>query len=65
MGCTFRGPGRQTNFENAPLQVDPDKLESPLIRDPLGQAAHQPVMADAVEALLQVDIHDVIVAWLT
>ena len=49
LGRTFYGPRRQPVFENAPLQIGSDQLESPLIRDPLGQAAHQPVMADAVE----------------
>jgi site-specific DNA recombinase len=64
LGRTFYGPRRQPVFENAPLQIGSDQLESPLIREPLGQAAHQPVMADAVEKLLQVDIHHVAVALL-
>jgi len=64
LGRTFCGPRRQPVFDNAPLQISSDELESPLILDPLGQAAHQPVMADTVEKLLQVDIHHVAVALL-
>jgi site-specific DNA recombinase len=36
LGCTFCEPRRQPLFENARLQIGPDKLEDPLIRDPLG-----------------------------
>jgi hypothetical protein len=59
LGRTLRGDSHATLFENACLQTRPDKLEDALIGDPLGQATPQPVMTDAVEKFLSVDLHDV------
>jgi hypothetical protein len=49
LGRPLRGEGHQTIFENPRSQKGTDQLEDPLVRDPRGQATHQPVMADTIE----------------
>jgi hypothetical protein len=62
--CTFRWDGDQTVFENACLQIGAEELQDSLVRDLLGEAAHEPVVTDAIKEFLQIDIHHVAVALL-
>ncbi len=60
----LRGDRSQPVFQNPGLQIRANELEHTLVGNLLGQATHEPILTDAIEELLQIEIYHIAVALL-